>query len=86
MTRAEGKNIALKGWNSAGITEEIHKGLSNLPASNSFSDIDPMINLDTVEPNLEAVTDKTAEDLEILGFKTINNDDTDDDDDDDEQV
>ena len=84
MTSAEGKNIALKGWKSAGITEAIHKGLSNLPASNSFGDIDPMINLYTVEPNLEAITDKTAEDLEILGFKTINNDDTDDDDD--EQV
>ena len=59
MKSAEGKNIALKGWKSAGITEAIHKGLSNIPASDPFSDIDPMINLDTVEPNLEAVIDNT---------------------------
>ena len=74
MTSAQGKNIVLQGWISAGITYAIQKGLSNLLGLNPFSDIDPVI-------NLEAVTDKTAEDWEMLGVKTINDDDTDDDDD-----
>lgn len=69
MTSADGKNTVLERWKSAGITETIQKGLSNFPGLGSFSDIDPMINLHTVEPNLEAVTDKTAEDLEMLGVK-----------------
>ena len=69
MTSADGKNTVLERWKSAGITETIQKGLSNFPGLGSFSDIDPMINLHTVEPNLEAVTDKTAEALEMLGVK-----------------
>lgn len=69
MTSADGKNTVLERWKSAGITETIQKGLSNFPGLGSFSDIDPMINLNTIEPNLEAVTDKTAEDLEMLGVK-----------------
>ena len=81
MTSAEGKNIVLKGWKSAYITEAVQKGLSNLSALiGPFSDIDPIINFDTVEPNVEAVIDKTADDLEMLGVETINDDDTDDDD------
>lgn len=79
MTSADGKNIVLEGWKSAGITEIIQKDLNNFPGLDSFSDIDPMINLDTVEPNLEAVIDKTTKDLEMLRVKTINDDDTDDD-------
>ena len=66
MTSAKGNNIVLKGWKLAGITEAIQKDLSNLPALDPFSDTFPMINLDTVEPKLRAVIDKTAEDLEIL--------------------
>ena len=81
MTSAEGKNIVLKGWKSAYITEAVQKGLSNLSALiGPFSDIDPIINFDTVEPNVEAVIDKTADELEMLGVETVNDDDTDDDD------
>lgn len=80
MTTTEGKNVVLKGWKSAGIAEAIQKVLSNLPALDPFNDIDPMINFDIVELNLEAVIDKTAEDLEMLGAKTTNDDDMDDDD------
>ena len=64
-TSAEGKNIVLGGWKLAQITRAIQKGLSNLSGLDSFSDIDSVINLDTVEPNFEAVTAKTAEDLEM---------------------
>ena len=35
-----------------------------------FSDIDPVNNLDNIEPNLEAVVDMNGEDLEMLGAKT----------------
>ena len=66
MRSTEGKNIVLK---SSDITDIIQKGVSNLPELNSFSDINPMINLDTVEPYLEAMIDNTAEDLEMLGVK-----------------
>ena len=68
-------------WKSAYITEAVQKGLSNLSALiGPFSDIDPIINFDTVEPNVEAVIDKTADELEMLGVETVNDDDTDDDD------
>ena len=87
MTSAEGKNIVLKGWKSAYITEAVQKGLSNLSALiGPFSDIDPIINFDTVEPNVEAVIDKTADDLEMLGVETINDNDTDDDDEQEYQI
>lgn len=66
MRSTEGKNIVLK---SSDITDVIQKSVSNLPELNSFSDINPMINLDTVEPYLEAMIDNTAEDLEMLGVK-----------------
>ena len=32
--------------------------------------IDPVNNLDNIEPNLEAVVDMNGEDLEMLGAKT----------------
>lgn len=63
-------NIVLKGWKSAGIIEAIQKGVINLPALDPFSDIDPVNNLDNIEPNLEAVVDMNGEDLEMLGAKT----------------
>ena len=66
MRSTEGKNIVLK---SSDITDVIQKGVSNLRELNSFSDINPMINLDTVEPYLEAMIDNTAEDLEMLRVK-----------------
>lgn len=66
MTSAKWKNIVLKGGKLAGIIQAIQKGLRNLPGLNPFSDIFQIIKLDTVEPNLRAVIDKTAEDLEVL--------------------
>ena len=66
MTSAKEKNIVLKECKLAGIIQAIQKGLRNLPALNPFSDIFQIIKLDTVEPNLRAVIDKTAEDLEVL--------------------
>ena len=62
---AEGKNIVLGGWKLAEITRAIQKGLSNLSGLDSFIEIDSVINLDTVEPNFEAVIAKTAQDLEM---------------------
>ena len=55
--------------------------MSDLPALDPFGDIDRKINLDNVEPNLQAVIDKLAEDLEMLSVKTIDDNNTDDDDD-----
>lgn len=70
MTSAKWKNIVLKGCKLAGIIQAIQKGLRNLPAMNPFSDIFQIIKLDTAEPNLRAVIDKTAEDLEVLMMMT----------------
>ena len=81
MTSAKGKPIILKGWQLAGITEAIQKGVNNLPELDPFNDIDPIINVDTVEPNLVALIDKTTEDLEILGVRTNNDEDMDNEDD-----
>ena len=82
MTSAEGKKIILKGWESAGITEAIEKGLNNLPDLDPFHDIDPMISFNMVKPNLEAVINKTADDFDMLGVRANDNEDTDNDDDD----
>ena len=65
MRSTEGKNIVLK---SSDITDIIQKGVSNLPELNSFSDINPMINLDTVEPYLEAMTDNIQKCWELNGY------------------
>ena len=80
----EGKDVILKGWKSAGITEAIQKGLNIM--LDPYNDIDPMINFNNVDPNLEAINDKTNEELESLGVH-LNADDIDtDNDEDDEEV
>lgn len=43
MTSADGKQICLKGWKVAGITEAVKKGLSGLESLDPFDDIDPML-------------------------------------------
>ena len=53
------------GWHYPGNLESV----SNLPALDPFSDIDPVNNLGNIEPNLEAVVDMNGEDLEMLGAK-----------------
>lgn len=52
----------------------IQKGLSNLPTLYPFSDIDPIINIDTVSvaPNLESVVDKTTEEFKSMGVRMNN--------------
>ena len=52
------------------ITEAIQKGLlNNLPILDPFNDIDPIINLNTKEPNLEALANPINEDFELLGVR-----------------
>ena len=51
-----------------------------------YNDIDPMINFNNVDPNLEAINDKSNEESESLGVN-LNADDIDtDNDEDDEEV
>ena len=45
MTSSDGQAVSLKGWNVAGITEDVQKGL------NDFHDIDPLSFIPNAEDN-----------------------------------
>ena len=42
MTSAEGKKVCLKGWDGAGISDAVRKGLKGMAHINPFHDIDPL--------------------------------------------
>lgn len=42
MTSAEGKKVCLKGWDVAGISDAVKKGLNQMALIDPFHDIDPL--------------------------------------------
>ena len=48
MTSEEGKNVILKGWEKAGISDGIRMGMDNLPLLDPFQEIFPLDVLPTM--------------------------------------
>ena len=42
MTSQEGKKVIMKGWEVAGISGAVEKGIAGLPSLDPFDDIDPL--------------------------------------------
>ena len=49
MTTVKGKHVIESGWRAAGITNAIRLASKNLPATDPFHDIDPLLDGNTAE-------------------------------------
>ena len=58
MTPDKGVEIIKNGWRAAGIADALSLGLRNLPSTDPFDDIDPMLELgvDIGDRNIELIT------------------------------
>ena len=78
MTSPAGKAVSLKGWEVAGITDAVKKGISGLPSLDPFHDIDLLlfIPLAIEENNSETINGEQRE--MYLREESIDGDNSDD--------
>ena len=55
MTSAEGKKYIHSGWRASGITDAIKMGKANLTPIDPFNDLDPLLPLTEVAPEIDSV-------------------------------
>ena len=78
VTSPAGKDVSLKGWKVAGITDIVKKGTSRLPSLDPFHNIDPLsfIPVAIEEGNSETINGEQRE--MYLSEESMDVDDTDD--------
>ena len=67
MTSSEGRDVCLKGWKVAGISDAAEKGLDGLPNLDPFHDIDPLATSDLLE-EVDANESETEGNMYISPF------------------
>ena len=67
MTKESGKSIIKSAWAAAGIMEALKSGACGLQSLDPFQEIDPMLETprEENEPDLQAITRLTEEQLKI---------------------
>ena len=80
IASAEGKEVVINGWKSAGIYEALKHGSKKLPNMDLFHDIDPLMgdNLTTVETNLDAACQLDQNQLDLFRSQRDNDEDHED--------